>query len=382
MITFSMRKEEPCVKQLNATIITDKESIEHQLIPFLEKNEIHVEVLRTPITDIPFSHFVFIGQDIADKMDYSLIDHTTNCIGILEERAFDIARQWMQQGIKDIIVLPEEIDKLEYLIVEGRKQKEEKRKIADSTLHGGKVYTFYSANGGSGKTVLSSMLAQCLKTQFEKKVILIDFNAQIGGVETLMALEPVRNYADLLPVIDELSIHHIQNVTTLQEQTELEVLTGPKDPEKAEIVSQELVRKILQICQEYYDYVIVDAPSSFNIHTYTAIEMSSKVFYPLTTDALAIRGFKQVKAFLERLQLLTNNHLYVLINRVHTKNEFTVKDIKNIIHAEIIGQIREDYFGLQSFINMGMPFYTKKGRTKQLKQTIDMYQLAESLVTK
>lgn len=368
------------MKQHNAAIITNSANIEHQLIPLLKKKGFRAEVVNSPITEAPLAPFVFIGHDVADEIDVTLLEQAIVRIGVLEERSFEKARQWMKQGIEDIVVIPNEIERLELLIEDGVERVQEKQNNVANGILGGEIISFYSATGGSGKTVLSSMLAQCLKTQYEKKVILIDLNAQVGGMETLMALEPVRNYVDLLPVIDELSIHHIRNVTTVQEETELEVLTGPQDPERAELVTRDLVRKMLQICQQSYDYVIVDLPSSFNIHTYAALESSTKVFYPLTTDALAIRGFKQAKSFLNRLQLLSKDSLYVFINRVHTKNEFTVKDIKNIIHADIKGKIREDYFGLQSYINMGMPFYTKKGRTNQLKQTKDMYQLAESLL--
>ena len=57
---------------------------------------------------------------------------------------------------------------------------------------GGKVRAFYSVKGGSGKTVISAMVAQSLQLQFGKRVMLIDFNAQFGGLEVILGLESPR----------------------------------------------------------------------------------------------------------------------------------------------------------------------------------------------
>ena len=197
-----------------------------------------------------------------------------------------------------------------------------------------------------------------------------------------MALEPIRNYCDLLPVLNELSMHHIQNVTTQQEQIELDVLTGPSHPERAEEVTEELVKKVIQICKEHYDYVIVDVPSAFQSITYTALQEATTIYYPLTLDTMAIRVLKQTKTLLDRLQLTSNEKFQLILNRVQPKSEISEKDIKNIVSMEPAGKVREDFLGVQPLINMGLPFYTKKGKVSLTKQTVDINRFVQKNLVK
>lgn len=360
-----------------AAVLTNDEHVGREMRERLEARNMDVEVGGTTVDESSLYHFLFIGEDVFDQQKYEVLERATICIGLLQERSFENVRNWMKQGVEDVVLIPDEYDRIDKLVEHGFIRMEQAAAASLEPLRGGEVIAFYSAKGGSGKTLLSSMLAQCLKTQFEKDVILIDLNAQFGGVEGLMALEPVRNYCDLLPVLNELSIHHIHNVTTEQEQTQLEVLTGPSHPEKAEEVTEELVKKLIQICREQYDYVIVDLPSDFQMVTYTALQEATKIYYPLTLDTMAIRSFKQARALLDRLQLTANEKFQFILNRVQMKSEITEKDMKNIVNMKAAGKVRADFFGIQPLINMGLPFYTKKGKVSQTKQTVDIHRFVQ-----
>ncbi|SDH74690.1 pilus assembly protein CpaE [Alteribacillus persepolensis] len=365
-----------------AAIITNNDQIKQPLKEQLENKGMDVDAGGTAIDESSFYHFLFVGEDVFDRQSPNMFQRASVCIGLLQERSFENVRNWMKQGAEDVVLIPDEWDRLDELIEYGLEKIERATTISSGSSIGGEVLAFYSAKGGSGKTLLAAMLSQCLKTQYDKKVLFLDLNAQFGGAEGLMALEPVRNYSDLLPVLNELSIHHVHNVTTEQEQTELEVLSGPSHPEKAEEVTEELVQKLIRLCKEHYDYVIVDVPSFFQTITYTALTEATKIYYPLTPDTMAIRTFKQTKALLDRLQLTSKDKFQLIINKTETKNEITEKDIKNIVGIEAVGKVRADFYGIQPFINMGLPFYTKKGKVNQTKPTADINRFVQKNLVK
>ncbi|MGY4689003.1 AAA family ATPase [Salibacterium sp. K-3] len=365
-----------------AAILTDNDQIKQPLKEQLENKDMDVDADGTTIDESSLYHFLFVGEDVFDRQSPDTFQRASVCIGLLQERSFENARYWMKQGVEDVVLIPDEWERMDGLIEYGLEKIEQATTITNGNSIGGQVLVFYSAKGGSGKTLLSSVLSQCLKTQYDKSVLLLDLNAQFGCVEGLMALEPVRNYSDLLPVLNELSIHHIYNVTTEQEQTGLEVLAGPSDPEKAEEVTEELVRKVIQLCKEHYDYVIVDAPSFFQTVTYTALSEATKIYYSLTPDTMAIRTFKQTKALLDRLHLTSKDNFQFIINKAESKNEITEKDIKNIVGVEAAGKVRADFYGIQPFINMGLPFYTKKGKVNQTKLTVDINRFVQKNLVK
>ncbi|SFE74182.1 AAA family ATPase [Alteribacillus iranensis] len=365
-----------------AAVLTTHQHIQEEVRERLIHNDMEVEVVEALPDESALYHFLFIGEDVYDQLGPDTLQRASVCIGLLQDGSFENVRNWMKQGIDDVILIPDEWERIDELIEYGLKKMEQAATISPDSLQGGNVLVFYSPKGGSGKTLLSAMLAQCLKTQYDKRVMYIDLNAQFGGVEGLMALEPIRNYCDLLPVLNELSMHHIQNVTTQQEQIELDVLTGPSHPERAEEVTEELVKKVIQICKEHYDYVIVDVPSAFQSITYTALQEATTIYYPLTLDTMAIRVLKQTKTLLDRLQLTSNEKFQLILNRVQPKSEISEKDIKNIVSMEPAGKVREDFLGVQPLINMGLPFYTKKGKVSLTKQTVDINRFVQKNLVK
>src|SRR5690606_41810306 len=103
-----------------------------------------------------------------------------------------------------------------------------------------------------------------LQIQYDQRVILIDFNVQFGGVEVLFGLDPERSYLDLLPVINELSINHIQNVTVKEENTGIHVLLSPANPEQIELISEELVPRIFGTLLIHLIKALFNFPEPFN----------------------------------------------------------------------------------------------------------------------
>ena len=100
----------------------------------------------------------------------------------------------------------------------------------------GKIFSFYSGKGGSGRTLIASSVAQTLKLESTAEVILIDLNTQYGGIENVFSIESNRSLADLMPVVEELNESHIRNVSETQVDSKLEILISPCDAEVAESI--------------------------------------------------------------------------------------------------------------------------------------------------
>src|SRR4029079_12353351 len=57
----------------------------------------------------------------------------------------------------------------------------------------GKLFTFFSAKGGTGSTVISTNFAVSLAEQTKKPVILVDLDLQLGEVSLFLGLKPAFN---------------------------------------------------------------------------------------------------------------------------------------------------------------------------------------------
>lgn len=353
---------------------------------FISKNQVWKEQLsnllnegQIEITTVPdwkktfleqrHYHYIFVDVEAVDDPRKLQVPSTSVLIGLTREHDFELGREWLVAGAKDLILFPEEELRLKELIKELNNQLLF-QKETESGFGTGQVHAFYSAKGGSGKTLLSSMVAQSLSIHHQFKVLVIDLNAQFGNIEVLFGSQPFRSYFDLIPVMEEMDVRHIQNIGHYIEEANLTLITGPSDPAKAEQIPDELISRLIRIAKSQYDFVILDLPSTINNLSFTGLNEATHVHYILTPDSLGMRAYKYALELFERFQVGRNGELSVIVNRAHPKLELTEKDISKILDQEVHGLIHSDFFSIQPNINMGGNFYKKvkdKGSSKVSK---------------
>ncbi|WP_404453921.1 AAA family ATPase [Virgibacillus necropolis] len=349
-----------------AKVFTENNCIIEKLKKILQEMDTDFEILDNLSTFIDYSSssIIIIDQESIQINEDLHIPETIILIVLCSERSFDDVRKWMERGADYVLIVPDELDKLK-TIIEDKKTKLNafSSKMMETSNHNsGKVSAFYSTNGGSGKTLLATMAAQSLQMQHDQRVIVIDLNAQFGGVDVITALEPSRSYADLKPVIEELSLNHIQNVSQTDPDTGVQILQGPAEPEKAEELTDKLISRVIQTCKFHFDHVILDVPSNLNTISFTGLNEASHIFYILSPDSLSLRGYKHANRVFKRFKLPSHQNMSIILNRKHKKAELTEKSINKLIGKPITGSIKSDFFAIQPFLNMGRPFYNKKGK--------------------
>lgn len=225
---------------------------------------------------------------LVESEEHSSVDlidsiHSVNpeifIIFIALTRDFDELRSITRAGVDEFFVSPDENtmiygkrDSIVQAVIEAKRSKLETAVTTESFRRGrGKIFSFYSGKGGSGRTILSTAFAQTLKLDSTAQVILIDLNLQFGGVETYLSIESNRSLADLLPVALELNETHIHNVAEKERNSKLNVLLSPRDVAVAEEISREFISKLLRICRRNYDFVIVDLPVIVDENTFSAL---------------------------------------------------------------------------------------------------------------
>lgn len=282
-------------------------------------------------------------------------------IYIAHQTDFVLLRNMVNAGVDEFFVFPEETSLFTgrfATTVKNYSIKKNTRETNKSFSFGkgrGQIFSFYSGKGGSGKTVISSVLAQTLKLESTAEVILIDLNGQYGGIESMFSIESNRSIADLLPVIDELNESHIRNVSKTEQHSKLQILLSPTDAEVAESLSDDFIAKLLRTSRRAFDYVIVDLPTTVNGPVITAMEESDKIFYVLTPDTPSLKILKHYEELSSRIGMNLVGKMEIVLNLSSRENEVQEKDIKNIVRYPITATLRKDIKGLQPFINKGEP---------------------------
>lgn len=280
---------------------------------------------------------------------------------------FDLLRDLTRFGVSDYFVLPEEEElfKEKIKVIIGSIMEGSEKTSGDFKRGGGKVFTFYSGKGGSGKSLLSTAFAQTLKLESTAKVLYIDLNLQYGGSETFLGIESNRSIIDLIPVIHELNEHHIRNIAEKEPHSDLEVLVSPRDAEMAEKIDQEFILRLIRASKRSYDFIVIDVPSWMEERVFTALEESERIYYVMNLDTVAIRVLKGVETLYQQLGINTENRMELVINFAGKDNELTKKDIERFVTYPVASEIRRDLKGVQSLINQGAPL-RKESKEKKL----------------
>ncbi|MCA1042481.1 AAA family ATPase [Bacillus infantis] len=314
------------------------------------------------------------GEATVDTIDYiHAASPMLPIVFIAFSQDFDLLRNVTRAGVVDYFVLPDEntmlygrLDSIIQMAVQRKQQLSETASASQSFKRGrGRIFSFYSGKGGSGRTIISSAFAQTLKLESTAQVILIDLNLQFGGVETYLSIESNRSLADLLPVIEELNESHIRNVSEKERYSKLEILLSPRDAEVAENLPEGFVSRLLRTCRRSYDFVLVDLPAAMNEHTYSALEESDKIYYTLNLDTPSISMLKQVEGLFLRLGIETEGRMELLLNEVGRENEINPADLKSVIQYPVAYKIPRDIKGVQAHINKSEPF-RKEATEKKL----------------
>jgi len=222
----------------------------------------------------------------------------------------------------------------------------------------GKIYTFYSAKGGVGCTTLACNLAVTLKQTTGKDVALFDCGLLFGDVGVVLNLNPRQTIVDVIPHIHTgprgLDPEMLSQIM-LTHASGVKVLLAPSSPEKAELITPEHVRRILDALREQFDYVVIDTWPTFEERILHVLDASDKILVPTTLEMPAIKNCKLLLDVTGALSYPPEKVVMVL-NRADSRGGIRVHDVEQILGRTFAAEIVSDGQVTTHSLNEGVPF--------------------------
>ena len=218
----------------------------------------------------------------------------------------------------------------------------------------GQTIAVFSPKGGAGTTTVATSLAVAIRQEAGLRVTLVDGALPFGDVGVFLDLPLTRSIMDLQVPLDTLDAELAETALLTHERSGVRVLLAPARPEMADMVTGELLRRVLGALRERAEYVVVDTWSALDERVLTVLEAADKIVLVVTLDLSAI---KSARVFLEVADLLQFPHEKILVvaTRANAPAGLTTADVEAVLGRSLDICIPDDSATALRAINEGNP---------------------------
>ncbi|MBL4800518.1 MAG: AAA family ATPase [Emcibacter sp.] len=284
----------------------------------------------------------------------------------------NMTRELMYMGVVDVLIQPfTETDILTVM-----KRACEKNGRHDGLTAKGKVISFIKGGGGVGATTLAVQSGCFLATKLAKygmDVSLLDMDIQFGTAGLYLDMQNDDGLMGILAARDRMDGTLLKGLFNKHDTTGLNVLTIPRDVVPMDVISDDIILRILRILRQEHKFTIVDMPGVWTPWSAKILENSDMII--LVTE-ISISAISQAKRQLDALQDqgLGDIPVKVVINRFTNKSEkvFSIHSVEEVLERRIDHKIPNDYKLVCNAENKGVPLMNIVSKSKVDKSIRDL----------
>ncbi|WP_416907600.1 MAG: AAA family ATPase [Polymorphobacter sp.] len=221
-------------------------------------------------------------------------------VAAVQELSVSVTRRILRSDAVDVLPLPFSADELHQAV-------ETARQVRQTPLpppvfanaaprRRGRVISFLGALGGVGTTSLVSQLG-ALWAQ-DKRVCLVDLDVQFGNAALYLNLRPRMTVAELVDAGDRMDGEYLASVAE-KHVSGLDVVAAPTDIVPFDIITPQMVEKLIALAAENYDVVLIDLANAWTNWSAAALGVSDSI---ILVSELSVAGVHQAKRQLDVLE--------------------------------------------------------------------------------
>ena len=224
----------------------------------------------------------------------------------------------------------------------------------------GRLLSFLSLKGGAGSTTLATNLAILIHRSTRSKTLLVDLDLELGESAMVLGVQPRFNFVDFAENFQRMDASLLASYIE-HHPSGVHLLSAPLQPEKAESITADQVRRILAFLRQHYDYILVDTPRSFAPSTLAIFEHADLVFIVGTADLPSLRNIQRGIPLLRRVLTKGEDQVRLIINRYDPSDAISVADVERSLGLKVFWKLSNDYEAVMGSVNAGRPIVLNGG---------------------
>lgn len=176
-----------------------------------------------------------------------------------------------------------------------------------------RVITIANQKGGAGKTTSAAALAAMLAGD-GFRVLCIDLNDQgdfgdtLGAAATPSGAGSIGLFtgADVLKLIKDTDLPRVEVIPAGEDIALLDMKLEAQGRERAL-----LMKKALEPLKRAYDFIVIDAPGSFNTAMLNALAAANVIIIPAQADVFNLKGIRRILANIRQVKATVNPDLQI-----------------------------------------------------------------------
>jgi pilus assembly protein CpaE len=242
--------------------------------------------------------------------------------------------------VDDVLVLPQTPETVGFSVRKARRRALNRAADAEVATKRGRIVTVFSPKGGTGKTVLTTNLAASLAARTTLRVLIVDLDLQFGDAAIMLGVDPARTLFTLVRDPGALDVGKLAAYVT-RHRSGLDVLAAPVRPEEAELVTEQRVRRLLEVASEAYDVVFVDTSPFFYGPMLALLDPTDELYVLCGLDVPTLKNVGVSLRTLERLGF-SRSRTSIVLNRVAPDIGLTSADVEKALGVPVRYEIPND----------------------------------------
>lgn len=200
----------------------------------------------------------------------------------------------------------------------------------------GLMIVFLSAKGGTGTSSLCANAAMNIKnSQPDARIAVVDLVLPIGSIAPIVGYEGNLNIVSVcdLPASQLHEDYFYKNLPR-PEHWQFQLLAGSPDPQRAQALDGECLRRTIHALRLAYDFVIVDLGRSLSRISLPLIQQADLIALIVSTDHSTVKLTKTVLDYF-RSQGIDSNKIYPILNRAVGLEGVTKHEAEEILGVRI-----------------------------------------------